>query len=85
MSCNGGGLHVYDNPDDDDDSLLGVFCGHRFPWSIHASGSNVYMKLIGVEWRRDDVINLQFDVIGNEFISHIFIYHEISFGKINLQ
>ena len=70
MSCNGGGLHVYDSPKDDDDSLLGVFCGHRFPWSIHASGSNVYMKLIGVEWRQDDVINLQFDVIGNALISN---------------
>ena len=71
MSCDDGGLHVYDGQDEDDESLLGVFCGHRFSWSLHVSGSNIYMKLTGVEWRPDDVINLQFDAIGNAPISFV--------------
>ena len=64
MTCDAGGFYVYDG-EDETGPFLGVFCGHRFPWNLLASGSHIYMKLTGVEWIFGrDTINVQFDTIG---------------------
>ena len=64
---------MYDSAEEDADSLLGVFCGKRFPWNLRSTGSHIFMRLIGVEWRKNvDVVNLHFDSIGiNIFMFYI--------------
>ena len=54
--------------EDEDSPVLGTFCGHRFPWIILGSGSNIFMKLEGVIWKLgQDVINVRFEAIGRVF------------------
>ena len=66
MECSKGHVVVY-NGADVTGTVIGRFCGHRFPWDIFSTGTSLFMRLENVNWHPNvDVINWNYIAIGKK-------------------
>lgn len=46
-------------------TLLGRFCGQRFPWSLVSTGSQLHIVLDTEAWRPEHRVQLHYQIIGS--------------------